>query len=88
MSENEGRFDKVTKSVQAILAVLITLFTFLLFYALLFKGISDSSKDVILFILGSVSTILTQIISYYFGSSKDAADHRKYQQQTANDKGK
>lgn len=54
----------------------------MLFYALLFKGISETSKDVILFILGSVSTILTQIISYYFGSSKDATDHRKSQQST------
>jgi hypothetical protein len=65
--------DKGIKSgVTAILATAIVVFAFILFYALLFRNIQGSSKDIILFVLGAVSTNLTQVVSYYFGSSKGA----------------
>jgi len=67
-----SNFDKVT--IGSLIATFIVIFSFLLFYALLFKDVQDKSKDVILFVLGAVSTNLTQVVSYYFGSSKGSED--------------
>lgn len=66
--------EKVTKAAQTIIALIVVLASFLLFYSLLFKDIAGVSKDILLFVLGCVSTILTQIVSYYFGSSKGSDD--------------
>jgi len=66
--------EKVTKAVQTIIAIVVVFATFILFYALLFKDINGVAKDIILFVLGCVSSNLTQIISYYFGSSKSSDD--------------
>jgi len=64
----------MSKGINAILGITIVVFTFILFYALLFKNVQGTSKDIILFVLGCVSTILSQVVSYYFGSSKGSAD--------------
>lgn len=40
------------ESALALLSVAIIVFTFVLFYALLFKTVSQGNKDVILFVLG------------------------------------
>lgn len=69
--------EKITKMVQTILAIGIAVATFILFYALLFKDVTGTAKDIIMFILGCVSSNLTQIISYYFGSSKSSDDKSK-----------
>jgi hypothetical protein len=74
----EIMMEKVTKMAQTIIAIGIVVATFVLFYALLFKNIVDgTAKDVILFVLGCVSSNLTQIISYYFGSSKSSEEKTK-----------
>jgi len=80
MAENavEEMMEKVTKTTQTIIAIGIVVATFVLFYALLFKDIKDgTAKDVILFVLGCVSSNVTQIVSYYFGSSKSSEDKTK-----------
>ena len=61
-------------TINSVIATFIVVFSFLLFYALLFKDVQDKSKDVILFVLGAVSTNLTQVVSYYFGSSKGSEE--------------
>jgi hypothetical protein len=79
MNNIEIFMEKITKATQTILAVGITIAAFVLFYALLFKNIVDgTAKDIILFVLGCVSSNLTQIISYYFGSSKSSEEKNKY----------
>ena len=69
--------EKVTKTTQTIIAIGIVIGTFVLFYALLFKDINGASKDILLFVLGCVSSNVTQIVSYYFGSSKSSDDKIK-----------
>jgi hypothetical protein len=66
--------ERFTKAVQSLIAIGVVLAAFLLFYALLFKEVNGVAKDVILFVLGCVSSNMTQIISYYFGSSKGSDD--------------
>ena len=73
----EVKMEKVTKTTQTIIAIGIVVATFSLFYALLFKDMNGSSKDIILFVLGCVSSNVTQIVSYYFGSSKSSDDKTK-----------
>lgn len=64
-----------TKNTQHVLAVGTVLITLLFFYILVFnpKSISTESRDIVLYILGILSAILTQIYSYYFGSSAGSA---------------
>lgn len=67
---------KLSKNVSPYLALGTTVITLALFYVLIFTPsvIKGESKDVILYILGVLSAILTQIYSYYFGSSQGSAD--------------
>jgi len=69
--------EKITKATQTIIAIGTVVATFILFYALLFKQVNGIEKDIIIFILGVLSSNMTQIISYYFGSSKGADDKMK-----------
>ncbi len=66
---------KLGKNVSSYLAILTTLLTFTLFYILVFKSetLENASKEIILYILGVLSAIITQIFSYYFGSSLGSA---------------
>ena len=67
---------KLAKNVSPILAFGTTLITLALFYVLIFSpdAVKGDSKDIIMYILGVLSAILTQIYSYYFGSSMGSAD--------------
>ena len=67
---------KLSKNVSPYLALGTTFITLTLFFILIFKPttVPESSKEIILYILGVLSAILTQIYSYYFGSSAGSAD--------------
>ncbi|MBF0555642.1 MAG: hypothetical protein HQK96_14020 [Nitrospirae bacterium] len=69
--------EALQKAVQSILAIGIVVAVFVLFYAILFRGVAGTEKDIILFVLGSATSIVTQIVSFYFGSSKDSHDKTK-----------
>lgn len=58
----------INKIITPILGFSIILLTFILFYIVLFRTLG-AEKDVVIYILGVLSAITTQIISYYFGSS-------------------
>ena len=60
------------KNISAMLAIGTTFLAFVLFYFLIFQQskLEPEAKEVILYILGVLSAIITQIFSYYFGSSK------------------
>ena len=62
---------KLGKNVASFLALGTVVLTLLLFYVLIFSKspIVAEKKDIILYILGVLSATLTQIYSYYFGSS-------------------
>ncbi|OFX57450.1 MAG: hypothetical protein A2066_21070 [Bacteroidetes bacterium GWB2_41_8] len=68
--------SRLAKNVSPILAFGTTFLTMLFFYILVFKpnSISANSKEIVLYILGVLSAILTQVYSYYFGSSAGSAD--------------
>jgi hypothetical protein len=61
----------INKVVTPVLALGVTALTFILFGILLFDDspVEPSRKDILVYVLGALTAISTQVISYYFGSS-------------------
>ena len=66
-----GAAPLVNKVITPILAVGVVVLTFLLFGVVLFgdNAIDPNRKDLVIYILGALSSICGMVISYYFGSS-------------------
>jgi len=62
---------KLAKNVSPLLALGTVVIVLALFYVLVFSPstVKGDSKDIVMYILGVLSAVLTQIYSYYFGSS-------------------
>jgi hypothetical protein len=72
----------LNKIVTPVLALGVIGLTFALFAIVMFDNnpVEASRKDILIYVLGVLSAIATQIVSYYFGSSqgsKDKADQLK-----------
>lgn len=69
----------INKVITPILAIGCLFLSFILFYIVAFDTsiFSNANKDIIIYILGVLSAIDTQIISYYFGSSTGSVDKTK-----------
>jgi len=61
----------LNKIVTPVLALGVTALTFILFGILMFDSspVEPSRKDILVYVLGALTAISTQVISYYFGSS-------------------
>jgi hypothetical protein len=61
----------LNKIVTPVLALLLLGVTFILFGVVLFDQtpVDPSRKDILIYILGVLSAVATQVVSYYFGSS-------------------
>ena len=66
----------LNKVITPILALGILLITLTLFSVVMFQEapVDSSRKDILIYILGVLSAISTQIVSYYFGSSQGSKD--------------
>ena len=66
----------INKIITPVLAIGTILLSFLLFYVVAFDTsvFTNANKDIIIYILGVLSAIDTQIIGYYFGSSSQSAE--------------
>lgn len=62
----------INKIVTPVLALLLLGVTFILFGIVLFdqSPVDPSRKDILIYILGVLSAVATQVVSYYFGSSQ------------------
>jgi len=58
----------INKIIQPILAIALILLAFVMFYSVMFKQLG-AEKDIVIYVLGVLSAVVTQTISYYFGSS-------------------
>jgi len=65
----EAKSSWLQKNVAPILAIISVSATLILFYFLVFTKLDPSVEKIVLYILGVLSTILSQVYSYYFGSS-------------------
>lgn len=66
----------LNKIVTPVLALTLLLMTFVLFGVVMFDNnpVEPSRKDILIYILGVMSAVSTQIVSYYFGSSQGSKD--------------
>ena len=64
----------INKLVTPILALGVVGLSFLLFTILIFVDVKPEAKDILIYILGVLSAAVTQILSYYFGSSQGSKD--------------
>lgn len=74
----------LSKNVHSILSLSIVGLTFFMFWYMLFSSksvtaLSENSamKDIMIYILGALTTVASQVCSYYFGSSSGSADKTK-----------
>ena len=76
VSQNAPTINKI---ITPILAIGTILLSFLLFYIVAFDTsvFTNANKDIIIYILGVLSAIDTQIIGYYFGSSSQSVEKTK-----------
>jgi hypothetical protein len=76
----------LARNVQPMLAVAIMGLTFIMFTFVIYGSttqgfINSNSKDIVIYILGALTTVATQVVSYFFGSSTGSADKSKTIQQ-------
>ena len=73
---NSDKAPLINKIVTPVLALSILLLTFALFGVVMFNDtpVEASRKDILIYILGVLSAIASQIVSYYFGSSQSSKD--------------
>jgi energy-converting hydrogenase Eha subunit A len=64
----------ISKIVTPTLALGVTGLSFVLFAVLIFVEVKPEAKDILIYILGVLSAAVTQILSYYFGSSVGSKD--------------
>jgi len=70
---------KLAKNTQPLMAIGTVILSFVLFYVIIFSPnlIPATSREIVIYILGVLSAILTQVYSYHFGSSAGSADKQK-----------
>ena len=75
-SDNAGW---LAKNIGPLMAIITTLLTFALFFWVISgnEALDGGKKDIVLYILGALSAVTTQIFSFYFGSSQGSADKNK-----------
>lgn len=70
----------LAKNIHPMLALGIVGLTFFMFYMILNTGVDDANKmspdkkEIIIYILGALTTIATQVAAYFFGSSQGSKD--------------
>ena len=86
--ENQSRVQEsseagfLAKNVHPILALVIISLTFFLYYWLIIGSSSQAPvnpemKDIVIYILGALTTISTQVVAYFFGSSKGSKEKQQ-----------
>jgi hypothetical protein len=71
---NSDKAPYINKVVTPFLALGVVGLSFVLFSILIFVEVKPEAKDILIYILGVLSAAVTQILSYYFGSSQGSKD--------------
>ncbi|MEO5572644.1 MAG: hypothetical protein ABIT08_01390 [Bacteroidia bacterium] len=71
--------SKLGKNIASYLAIAATILCFAMFYIMVFRKsmLDDGDRQIVVYILGVLSALLTQVYSYYFGSSAGSAAKSK-----------
>lgn len=64
----------LNRIITSLLALIVVVLAFALLYVLMFRQNTRVEENVIIFILGSLTGWVSQILSYFFGSSKGSKE--------------
>ena len=64
----------LNKIITSLLAIGIVGLAFALFAVILFLEVTPANKDILIFLLGNLTTLVGLVCSYYFGSSVGSKD--------------
>jgi Holin of 3TMs, for gene-transfer release len=64
----------INKIVTPILALGTVSLTFLLFGIIVFAEVKPEAKDIIIYVLGALTSAVTMVLGYYFGSSQGSKE--------------
>jgi DNA-binding IclR family transcriptional regulator len=59
----------LNKIVTPLLALGTVALTFILYAIIIFTDVDDQSKDILIYVLGALTSAVTMVLGYYFGSS-------------------
>lgn len=83
--ENQSRVQEaehaswMAKNVHSVLALSIVGLTFFMYWYVISNAdhgmmLKPETKDIVIYVLGALTTVSTQVASYFFGSSQGSAD--------------
>jgi hypothetical protein len=67
----------ISKVVTPILALGTVGLTFILFTVIIFVDVNAQSKDILVYVLGGLTSAMTMVLGYYFGSSAGSKEKTK-----------
>ena len=73
--KHHNKMDTLDKVAKYIIALICIILAFTVLCKLVGYATTNNSKEIILFILGMVSSIISAVMGYYFGSSHSS--HKK-----------
>jgi hypothetical protein len=59
----------LNKIVTPVLALGTVALTFILYGIIIFTDVDEQSKDILIYVLGALTSAMTMVLGYYFGSS-------------------
>ena len=74
----------LNKIVTPVLALGTVVLAFSLFLVIIFVEVAPASKDILIYVLGTLSSAVTMVLGYYFGSSLSSKDKTKELQNIVN----
>ncbi len=69
-------FENLKKNTTAIIAIIILTLSYAILFSIIFWDFPTDQKDIYFTIAGGVTSIVTMIVSYYFGSSKNQNEEK------------
>ena len=71
-------FENLKKNTTAIIAIIILTLSYAILFSIIFWDFPTDQKDIYFTIAGGVTSIVTMIVSYYFGSkNKSVSDNAR-----------
>lgn len=64
-------FENLKKNTTGIVAILILTFSYAVLFSIIFWDFPTDQKDIYFTIAGGVTSIVTMVVSFYFGASKN-----------------
>ena len=64
----------INKIVTPILVLGTVTLTFILFLVIIFVDVNTQSKDILIYVLGALTSAMTMVLGYYFGSSQGSKE--------------